>query len=182
MLGRLAGKRVAIVGNAQSLAEKTYGAAIDGHDIVIRFNGVRIPSTVSHGARTDWVATAIPFDAADARRHGVKAVLWMTPNRKNLAPWMVRRAEAELYLHPPARNADLAARLGAARPSTGAMVIDLVLQSPDVAQVGVFGFDFFASQSLSGNHTAATAPHDFAKERDFVQKLAANDAKLSLMT
>jgi hypothetical protein len=34
----VAGKRVAVVGNAQSLNSKTYGEEIDSHDIVIRMN------------------------------------------------------------------------------------------------------------------------------------------------
>lgn len=182
LLGQLSGKRVAIVGNALSLGDKTYGADIDAHDLVVRFNGVKLPREVSHGRQTDWVATAIAFPEALAQAHGVRTVLWMTPNRKNLAPWMVKRGGAGFYLHSPERHADLGARLGAPRPSTGVMVIDLVMQSADVKVVSVFGFDFFASTSLSGAHTAASAPHDFAKERVFVQQRAAADPRLVLMT
>ena len=180
LLAQLDGKTVAIVGNAYSLSEKSFGAEIDSHDVVIRFNGAGIPDVRSHGRRADWMATGIPFTPEMARAYGVKAVLWMSPNRKNLPPWMSRRAIADFYVHRPQESDRLAAELGVSRPSSGAMIIDLVLRNQRVKAVSLYGFDFFATLSYSGGHTAATAPHDFAKERRFVEALAARDQRLSL--
>ncbi|WP_286789889.1 glycosyltransferase family 29 protein, partial [Thioclava sp. UBA3469] len=56
LLGDLAGKSVALVGNARALAEGQAGAAIDAHDVVIRINRAPMPSAESHGTRTDWLA------------------------------------------------------------------------------------------------------------------------------
>lgn len=180
LISQLDGKSVAIVGNAQSLSSKGLGAEIDAHDVVIRFNGGPIPHTHSHGKRTDWMATGIPFTASTARTRGVKTVLWLSPNRKNLAQWMVRRKDTEFYLHPAAEHERLAQAIGSQRPSSGAVMIDLVMSNPNVRKVTLYGFDFFASQSFSGSHTAATAPHDFAKEKAFVTDLAARDPRLVL--
>lgn len=179
LLAGVRGKTVAVVGNASSLAGTEYGAEIDSHDIVVRFNAVRIPHTKSHGEKTDWIATAVAFNAALATKRGVKNILWMTPSLKNLPAWMLR-GKFPLYLHPPAANKNLGERLGAARPTSGLMLVDLLMSSPDVKSVTMYGFDFFATPSLNGRHTAATAPHDFAKEAAFVNDLAARDARLSI--
>jgi hypothetical protein len=180
LLAKLDGKSVALVGNAHSLSEKELGAAIDAHDVVVRFNGALIPHIRSHGRRTDWVATGIPFTAGTARSRGVNTVLWLPPNRKNLSAWMVRRKDADLYLHAPERYEALGQEIGAERPSCGATMIDLVMSNPNVKKVSLYGFDFFATRSYSGDHTAQSTPHNFGNERAFVEKLMARDSRLTL--
>lgn len=180
LLGELDGKTVALVGNAQSLSAKNLGAEIDAHDVVVRFNGAIIPHTRTHGTRTTWVATGIPFTSGTARSRGVEKVLWLPPNRKNLSAWMVRRKDADFYLHSTAAYERLAQEIGSQRPSSGAVMIDLVMSNPKVKHVSLFGFDFFASRSYSGEHTAQTTPHDFSKERAWVEALAARDPRLKI--
>ena len=60
------------------------------------------------------------------------------------------------------------------------MLIDLLARS-GAAEVALYGFDFFASLSLSGTRTAAQVPHDFAAERAFVTALIAQDPRFRLM-
>lgn len=50
VLGDLAGKRIALVGNARALADTRHGAQIDAADLVIRINRAPIPSAESHGS------------------------------------------------------------------------------------------------------------------------------------
>jgi hypothetical protein len=181
LLAELDGKSVALVGNARSLSEQAHGADIDAHDVVVRFNGAIIPHTRTHGTRTTWVATGVPFTSGTARARGVQKVLWLPPSRKNLSAWMVRRKDADLYLHAPSSFARLAQEIGSERPSSGAVMIDLILSNPKVKQVSLYGFDFFASRSYSGDHTLQSTPHDFTKERAWVDRQAARDARLKLI-
>ena len=47
--------------------------------------------------------------------------------------------------------------------------------------VSLYGFDFFASLSLSGSRTAAQVPHDFGGERSYVEALLAQDPRFRLI-
>ena len=177
LLARAAGKSVALVGNARSLADRAEGAAIDAAEIVVRINRAPMPAARSHGTRTDWLALATSLAAADLARIGPDVVLWMSPKRKRL-PWGVVSRAGRFYLHPLPRIAALADRLGAP-PTTGLLMIDLLMRS-DLSRLSLHGFDFFASLSLSGRRRAEQVPHDFAAERAWVEALAARDGRLSL--
>ncbi|TXI03440.1 MAG: hypothetical protein E6Q73_04625 [Pseudorhodobacter sp.] len=163
VLRALAGRRVAVVGNARSLAAGDFGAAIDAHDLVIRVNAAPLPSARSHGLRTDWIGLSIPVAAEVLAERSPDLTLWMTPKRKRLPLALFRRGR--VFVNPVARNAALAAELGA-RPTTGLMLIDLCLRAG--AETDLYGFDFFETKSLSGQRSAAQVPHDFAAERAWV--------------
>lgn len=177
LLAAVRGRRVALVGNARSLAGRAEGAAIDAADLVIRINRAPMPCTVSHGARTDWLALATTIGASDLARIGPARILWMSHKRKRL-PWRVATSPG-FYLHPLADWAALGDRLGAP-PTTGLMMIDL-LAAGDPRACHLHGFDFFASLSLTGSRGAGSVPHDFAAERGFVETLIARDTRFSLI-
>jgi hypothetical protein len=176
LLAALAGRRVALVGNARSLAESGHGAAIDAHDLVIRINRAPMPQAHSHGSRTDWLALATRLPRADRDRLRPSRILWMSPKRKRL-DWR-SAASPGFYLHPLADYTALQARFGAP-PTTGAMMIDL-LSRADLAALTLFGFDFFASLSLSGRRGAADVPHDFDAEARFAAGLMARHSHITL--
>lgn len=178
LMADLQGKRVALVGNARSLAERCDGAAIDAADLVIRINRAPMPSPQSHGQRTDWLALATKIPAADLARIAPGRILWMSHKRKRLA-WPVARWPG-FYLHPLPEFQRLRDQLGAP-PTTGLMMIDLCAAS-GLARLDLYGFDFFASLSLTGRRTADQVPHDFAAERQFVDGLVARDARIVLST
>ncbi|VDS08313.1 Glycosyltransferase family 29 (sialyltransferase) [Paracoccus haematequi] len=176
LLAELAGKTVALIGNARSLAETRHGAAIDATDLVIRINRAPMPSPESHGTRTDWLALAVRLADADLARIAPRRVLWMSPKRKRLG-WRIAHGDG-FYLHPLADYLALKDRL-AAPPTTGAMMIDLALRS-GLARLTLHGFDFFASQSLSGSRTADQVPHDFGAEAAWVADMQRRDGRLIL--
>ncbi|MGN7867519.1 glycosyltransferase family 29 protein [Paracoccus sp. 22332] len=176
LLAELAGKTVALIGNARSLAETRHGAAIDAADLVIRINRAPMPSPESHGTRTDWLALAVRLADADLARIAPRRVLWMSPKRKRLG-WRIAHGDG-FYLHPLADYHALKDRL-AAPPTTGAMMIDLALRS-GLARLTLHGFDFFASQSLSGSRTADQVPHDFGAEAAWVADMQRRDGRLIL--
>lgn len=174
LLAGLKGRQIALVGNARSLAEAAHGAEIDSHDVVVRINRAPMPSAESHGTRTDWLALAVRLGAADRARLRPGRSLWMSPKRKRL-DWETASSPG-FYLHPQADVAALKARIGAP-PTTGAMLIDLIGRS-DMAGLTLFGFDFFASLSLSGHRTAAQVPHDFSAEAEWVAGRMARDSRI----
>jgi hypothetical protein len=174
LLADLSGKHVALIGNARALAESHHGAAIDAADRVVRINLAPMTSPTSHGTRTDWLALAVRLGTADRARIAPGRILWMSHKRKRL-DWRTATSPG-FYLHPLDDFAALKARLGAP-PTTGAMMIDLIARS-DMTSLSLYGFDFFASLSLSGNRTAGKVPHDFVKEADFVANLLKNDKRI----
>ena len=175
LLADLAGRRVALVGNARALADTMHGAEIDAHDLVVRINRAPMPSPESHGLRTDWLALAVRLDAAERARLHPARILWMSHKRKRLDWWTA--TSPDFYLHPLADYQALKARLGAP-PTTGAMMIDLIARS-DMARLELYGFDFFASLSLSGRRTADQVPHDFKGESEWVHKLMLADRRIA---
>lgn len=175
LFAELAGKRVALVGNARSLAERDEGAAIDRADIVIRINRAPMPASRTHGTRTDWLALATAIGAADLDRVRPGRILWMSHKRKRL-PWPVASSPG-FYLHPLADWRALGAALGAP-PTTGLMMIELLAQS-GLAELRLHGFDFFASLSLTGSRRADQVPHDFDTEARFVKALTTRDARVT---
>ena len=100
----------------------------------------------------------------------------MSPKRKRLSWAMSSRKGFAL----PALDTYL--RLKAqlsAPPTTGLMMIDL-LASSHATKITLYGFDFFASLSLSGRRTAAQVPHNFQAERAYVTALLARDSRICL--
>ncbi|WP_265502281.1 glycosyltransferase family 29 protein [Paracoccus beibuensis] len=177
LLATLRDRQVALVGNARALADTRDGARLDAADIVIRINRAPIPDPASHGSRTDWLALATRLPDADRARLSPSRILWMSPKRKRL-DWRTASSPG-FYLHPLADYHALKGRL-AAPPTTGAMMIDLLLRAP-LAGLTLYGFDFFASLSLSGRRGATDVPHDFASEAAWVEDLLRRDPRLTLV-
>ncbi|KEP69774.1 hypothetical protein DL1_01735 [Thioclava dalianensis] len=174
LLAELRGKSVALVGNARALAETTQGAQIDAHDVVIRINRAPMPDAQSHGTRTDWLGLATRLPQADRSRIAPARILWMSHKRKRL-DWQSATSPG-FYLHPLSAYHALKSRLGA-QPTTGAMLIDMLAGSA-LARLDLYGFDFFASRSLSGSRSAENVPHDFAAEAQMVEALIARDSRI----
>ena len=176
LMAHLSGKTVALIGNAKSLSLGQFGPFIDLADIVIRLNAAPMPSAVSHGTKSDWIALSSPIPTEILQSRNPTHVLWMTRKRKRLPYALAVRPGFSLNRRSDALA--LRAQLNAP-PTTGLMMIDLLARSP-AAKITLYGFDFFTSLSLSGSRTAAQVPHDFAAERAFVDALLARDPRFSL--
>lgn len=176
LLASLRGKSIALIGNARALANGHSGDEIDAADIVIRINRAPMPSPQSHGRRTDWLALAVRLSEKDRERLDPTRILWMSPKRKRL-DWKSATSPG-FYLHPLTDYQRLKDAIQAP-PTTGAMLIDLLLRS-DLAKLTLYGFDFFASQSLSGRRTAEQVPHDFNAEAAYINQLAGGDSRLTI--
>lgn len=174
LLDACAGQTIALIGNARSLATRSFGSQIDTADLVIRINRAPMPSPQSHGTRTDWLALATSLPSNTALHPN--RYLWMSPKRKRLSYAIA--TSPGFYLHPLSDIAALHHSLHAP-PTTGLMLIDLLSRSKATA-IHLYGFDFFASLSLSGRRTAAQTPHSFPTEQAFVESLIARDPRFTL--
>jgi hypothetical protein len=177
LMALLSGKSVALIGNARSLAKDTRGADIDAADLVIRINRAPMPSAESHGTRTDILALATSIPSEDLHRLNPTRILWMSHKRKRL-PYSVATSSG-FHMPAVAHFTRLTAQLDAP-PTTGLMLIDLLSRSA-ARDIRLYGFDFFASLSLSGRRTADQVPHDFTTERAFVEALIARDPRFHLI-
>ena len=171
------GKSVAIIGNARSMQLAKNGIRIDSADVIIRINSAPIPSEVSHGQRTDWHALAIRNSASLRSRIKPSRYLWMSHKRKRL-DWKTASSSG-FFLFSPSDFKRLSDNIGS-RPSTGLMLIDLIERST-AKHVELFGFDFFASLSLTGSRTADQVPHDFEAEKQWVRRLLDRDKRFVLI-
>lgn len=169
---RLAGKTVALVGNARALMQMRQGSAIDDHDIVIRINNAPGLGTEAAGNKLDWLATAIL-----PRPLCVERVLWIGRKVHKIPFDLMTSGQLHVY-SAACRNA-LSEGLGA-RASTGIMTTELLLRSP-AASITLYGFDFYASRSLSGDHSIDTAPHNYHAEKDWITDKTAQDPRLEIV-
>jgi len=167
---------VALIGNARSLSETGFGPEIDAADLEIRINRAPMPLPQSHGTRTDALALATSIDAETLARLNPALILWMSPKRKRL-PWAI--ANRPGFVLPPLTDFQRLKAALTAPPTTGLLMIDLLSRSP-ATKVMLYGFDFFASQSLTGSRTATQVPHDFSAERRFVEALMTRDPRFHL--
>lgn len=176
----VAGKSIAVVGNAQSLSSLSLGSEIDSCGIVIRLNAAPVHTTRSHGERTSWLASSIPLSPRRLKALEPERLIWMSPRRRALA-FAVYAWRLPMSFYPCEWWHVLAARLGGARPSTGAMVIDLIVRMGGFSELRLFGFDFFQSASLSQRGLSSPPPHDFARERQHVLELLRAEPRIKLV-
>ena len=169
---RLRGKSVALIGNARALMTTRLGSEIDAHDIVIRINHAPGLGTDAAGHKLDWLATAVR-----PRIQGVETVLWIGRKVRKI-PYNLMTSGG-LYVYGAAYRNGLSEGLGA-RASTGIMTVELLLRSP-AASITLYGFDFYASQSLSGDHTIDNTPHNYHAEKDWITAKTAQDPRLTIV-
>lgn len=161
VMAYLAGRSVAVVGNASSLLSHAYGDFIDGHDVVVRMNrGIPIDA-IAQGCSLDICCfSTIPEIGDILERASPRFAIWMSP-RARRRYWGTPGVRFYALDHWQA----LRSRLGA-RPSVGALAIDLISRSA-ARTASILGFDFKAS----GTFYAAQqhlGPHDYRAESRYI--------------
>jgi len=161
------GLNVAVVGNALSLFDLSYGDDIDRHDVVCRINlGATVNCPRSHGTRTDVLIFSKYAFAKKTRVYhesmgGFKITHMMQmPNQRDPVP--------DVLIYPEEYKQALHIRMGlykGQKPSTGAMLLDY-LDHCDPATVDVYGFDWKQSPTFY-NQRDIVEPHAYQVERMF---------------
>lgn len=169
--GRLAdmtrGKRVAIVGNAQSLLTTSHGTAIDDHDVVVRLNKGFPIHPDAQGKRTDIVSLTPEISEQEViDNFAPKAMLLLTPKLRHLRinTW---ENTAKVLFYPNQYWFAERKRIGC-RPSSGYMAISYIMRIGRAKSISVYGFDFGKTATYY-NPPGYETPHDFAREGDIVR-------------
>lgn len=148
------GKSVAVVGNAKSIFDHRFGADIDGHDVVIRFNKGFVTETETQGARTDILILACDLTLDEKARYRAKFYI----NRSK------RTKTGELTISDDRRRV-FRIILGA-QPSTGFLAVDLCMMS-GAKRIDLYGFDFEKTPTFY-NPAGYKTKHDYAKEKEIM--------------
>lgn len=166
VLALFEGRRVAIVGNAASLLHHSHGDLIDQHDLVVRMNLGFPVDPATQGRRFDlWcyshhrVLRQVPSGFVPPTS------VWMSPKFRDQADRGIA-----CHFYPISYWRALRQQFGA-RPSVGAMTIDLVSRGKP-REVTIIGFDFNRSKTFYETRTLPS-PHDFAAEERWVTDLIA---------
>ena len=162
----IAGKSIAVVGNAQSLFDAEFGTEIDAHDIVIRLNKGFVKSPLAQGHRTDfWGLTPELSEAEMQDQFDPKVILFLIPKLRHLRIYRPQNVAKLLFY---ARRYWLQDRnLIGRRPSSGFMAISYLLRLDAAKSITLYGFDFGATGTYYNPNDYKT-PHNYAREAKII--------------
>ncbi len=150
-------KNVAIVGNAQSQFEKSFGKEIDKADIVIRFNKGFIKDPAAQGKKTTILMLACDLTPEELSSYHAKIVVNRSTQYKNVADYTISPLDKEVL-----RN-----RIRINQPTTGFIAIDLCMTA-NAKSINLYGFDFEKTPTWY-NPKGYKTPHNYNKEEQLVR-------------
>jgi hypothetical protein len=174
-------KSIAIVGNAQSIFDNSYGSLIDSHDIVCRINqGAIILNEKAQGKKID----VFVFGGLKKFKHlitdiGIDKNLFISARKQNEAlsiknltvypiEWRNQLKNNLISLDDSFINTDynIPGEKGEIKkPSSGICILDYVSRfNPN--SVSIFGFDWKASPTYY-NQGGYNASHDWKYEKEY---------------
>lgn len=160
-------KRVAVVGNAESLFGKNLGKVIDTYDVVCRFNlGCILKDWSQQGRHTHvYFLNVAATHKMTIRQLPQSAIIAHVSNKLRNH----RNIPKNRFVHyiPQESNDELTEILDGIRPSSGLMVGHYLMKC-NPTEVGFFGFDFKATKTYYQTTKIHMGPHDFDKERDYM--------------
>ncbi|HEY8596254.1 MAG TPA: glycosyltransferase family 29 protein [Devosiaceae bacterium] len=170
----LSGRRIAVVGNAQSLFDFQDGSVIDGHDVVVRLNRGVVFQPKSQGQRTDMVGISCPMSWKEVQEgFGTPKLIWLSPIRELMAADLVRK-RMEMAWVPFDTWRELKGQLGQGRPSSGLIILYALKMAFEPSAISLFGFDWKASRTSyhdNAQHVREMSKtwHNWDVERRIVQ-------------
>ena len=161
------GKTIAVVGNAASLIQQSYGKEIDQAQVVVRINrgGYRfIEFPTQMGRRLDvWCMQNVRQNKAFFEKPHTRRVLKMQMDTIDVSPQFVEMANTVFSNED---RADLDSNLPK-KSSTGLRVL-YYIKKQNPAKVFVYGFDW--KKSYSWHERRKCVAHDFEAEREYCFK------------
>ncbi|THH36732.1 hypothetical protein E4Z66_07230 [Aliishimia ponticola] len=167
MASLIAGKRVAIVGNARSLFHKEQGSEIDGFDVIIRLNKGFVVDTASQGSRTDMVGLTPELSETEViQKFDPDYFLMLIPKMRHYLFFGADNVARTLFYPFKWWLADR--NLIGRRPSSGFMAISWLIRLEQAEEIALFGFDFGKTATYY-NPEGYKTPHDFDREGEIVR-------------
>lgn len=165
----LKNKRIAIVGNAQSIFEGNNN--IDDNDIVIRMNR-GLPTLKNYnviGQKTNILALSMINEYTKIASRGVNIdyVLYCTLKNREGAKKVY--PEDRLIFYPHSNWNELYEVVNA-RPSTGLMVVDFISKNFHFKEINIYGFDFMKTPTWY-NKLKHIGKHNYCNEEKFIRNL-----------
>ena len=156
VLDYLKGKNVAIVGNAQSQFEKSYGKEIEKADIVIRFNKGFISKPESQGTKTNILMLACDLTEDELASYGAEITINRSSKYNNKTDYTLDGKDREVL-----RN-----KIYINQPTTGFIAIDMCMTAN--AKITLYGFDFEKTPTFY-NPKGYKTPHHYTREEEIVR-------------
>lgn len=161
----LTNKKIAVIGNAQYLFNRSYGREIDKHDIIIRMNRAAILYThhynyFTHGSRTNvwamWRYKEYETVPIKEPEYVIQMAYWQDNKDMNI------------NYYDSNKLSNLMASSGCKVPSTGLMVLDWISYY-NPSKVSVYGFDWKTTPTFTDPTRSIDKEmsHDFNKEKVF---------------
>lgn len=175
-------KSIAIIGNAKSLFDKTYGDEIDSHDVVIRINkGIEVCANrnliSSHGKKVDvWCFNL--YSSLENFDNTMKKQLPQTYKR------------LQMNYSPPTEKFDSSTSVNdineiknivaPKKITTGFRMLHYITKFKTTS-VTIYGFDWKETPTYYMNYKSTTdLSHDYIKEKDYCFKHYFNTGKFIL--
>lgn len=164
------GKSVALVGNAMSLFDLSYGSEINSHDVVVRLNKAAMllnnfDSKKTHGNRTDiWIFWASNEYYKYFDKH--PNILKMHAGHQYRNHNTIKMVD---YIYPNELYEILKLKAGPRKnPTTGFIAIDYILNC-DPKNLSVYGFDWKKTPTQTDPNRIAEkrCPHNYDIEEKY---------------
>lgn len=179
----LKGKRIALVGNAQSLFDASYGEIIEQHDVVCRINkgftNVGKATERFIGKRTDVLFVNL-FKTLERSI----SLYRLSPVLRNTDfIFQMNDTDDVVDKEQKINNGmllDLKAELGS-NPSTGMRCLYFLCSETMMISCNVFGFDWKETPSVHSMNRKdpSLSNHDFANEKTFARNIFASDHRFN---
>ncbi len=161
----LTNKKIAVVGNAQYLFNRSYGREIDKHDVIIRMNRAAILYThhynyYTHGSRTNvwamWRYKEYETVNVNEPEYVIQMAYWQDNDDMNINYYDSGKLDNLMVLS------------GCEVPSTGLMVLDWISYY-NPSSVSVYGFDWKTTPTFTDPTRSIDKEmsHEFNKEKVF---------------
>jgi hypothetical protein len=165
------GKKIAVIGNASGIFGKNLGQEIDDNDVVIRFNRGMVQVAKDQGVRTDIVGTGRPLSEKEILSgYNTRKLMWLSYRWWRIPTWTSEIWRmTEVIPLPLLRDAH--EKLGI-RPTSGFVMLNLLLQHSKPAHVTLYGFDFYNSPNFyRGVVSNKISDHSPEMEKEFIHRV-----------